>query len=203
MSGGAVEPAVEAAEEAGEPRQMSERTAKIVLLVIALAAMWGIVAAAPWVAYVVVGILGTLGWQKVRGWISQRQGSDDETAEDMDDEPAEAELTKDTLTRALHAVGAPHAHTSALAAHLGTTPERVREALDEASITRSGGVRMKGRKVAVSPGVKREDFPPLPSPGVAEPVEGVLTSNNNSNNDFELVDDDKNPVRTHVRWRGQ
>lgn len=188
-------------EVAGEQRGMSERTAKVVLFVVGLLAAWGILVAAPWIAYVVVGILLDRGWQKARAWIERRQGSD----EDEQEPPAAAEdsLTRDRLTRALHAVGAPHAHTSALAAHLGTTNEHVRHALDDAGIPRSDGVRMKGRKVAVSPGVKRDDFPPLPSSDVADTQEGVLTSNNNSNNAFDLVDDDKNPVRTHVRWRAR
>lgn len=54
------------AEDVDEPRQMSERTAKIIVIVIAGAVMWGIVVAFPYIAYVVVGILCTLGTQKVR-----------------------------------------------------------------------------------------------------------------------------------------
>jgi hypothetical protein len=62
---------------------------------------------------------------------------------------------------------------------------------------------MKGRRVAVSPGVKAADFPPLPSPGEEAPQEGVLTSNNNDNNNdrgFETVPDEERPHRTLVRW---
>ncbi|WP_405960590.1 hypothetical protein OG235_24665 [Streptomyces sp. NBC_00024] len=115
-------------------------------------------------------------------------------------------LTRDRLVQALHEVGAPHAHTSALAEHLKAPAEAVREALDEAGITRSGGVRMKGRKVAVSPGVKRAHFPPLPSPAEEAAQEGALTSNNNSNNTGQeepgegstIVQDDTNPNRWHI-----
>lgn len=199
------EAAVEQLEPAGEPGGMSERTAKVVLLAILMGAIWGIVAVLPETAYFVTGILACRGWQKAHNWITERGSSDGDT-----DEPDyvlevenEAQLTREQLVQALHTIGAPHAHTSALAEHLGTTSERVRDALDEAGITRSGGVRMKGRKVAVSPGVKREDFPPLPSPTQDGPVEGVLTSNNNSNNAFETVPDEVNPVRTHVRWRAR
>ncbi|MEV6833507.1 hypothetical protein AB0N17_03080 [Streptomyces sp. NPDC051133] len=207
MSGGeTAEPeAVKEAVQAGESKQMSERTARFVLLVVACGAMWGLVAAFPWIAYVIVGILSTLAWQKAHSWIAARRGSD----EDSEAAPGEATADQGTpslrreIVVALHTVGAPHAHITALAEHLGAPNDRVRQALNEVGIPISGGVRMKGRKVAVSPGVKREDFPPLPSPAVADAQEGVLTSNNNSNNAFDLVDDDENPVRTHVRWRAQ
>jgi hypothetical protein len=123
-------------------------------------------------------------------------------------EPAEQApaLTRDRLVQALHEVGSPHAHTSALADHLKAPAETVRQALDEARIPRSGGVRMKGRPVAVSPGVKRGDFPPLPSRPEEAPQEGVLTSNNNSNNTGQegpgegstIVQDETNPNRWHI-----
>jgi hypothetical protein len=186
-------------EGAGESEGMSERTAKLLLLTVLLLAMWGIIAAAPWVAYVVVGILLDRGWLKARDWQAQR-GSSEEEAEAAESPAAGSLSLARELTIALHAVGAPHAHISALAEHLNAPAERVRDALDEVGIPRSGGVRMKGRKVAVSPGVKRGDFPPLPSPGQEGPMEGVLTSNNNSNNNFETVDDEANPARAHVRW---
>lgn len=115
-------------------------------------------------------------------------------------------LTRERLVQALHAVSAPHAHTSALAEHLKAPAEAVRQALDEAGIPRSGGVRMKGRPVAVSPGVKKSHFPPLPSPAEEAPQEGVLTSNNNSNNTGQeepeegasIVQDETNPNRWHI-----
>ncbi|MFJ7049027.1 hypothetical protein ACIQVC_37315 [Streptomyces sp. NPDC101112] len=119
-------------------------------------------------------------------------------------------LTPERLVKALHQVGAPHAHTSALADHLGAPAEAVREALRAAGIPLSGGVRMKGRPVAVSPGVKAGDFPPLPSPTKEatqeEPVAGALTSNNNSNNTVRpgleegptIVQDEDNPHRWRV-----
>ncbi|MFF7259490.1 hypothetical protein ACFZCL_04240 [Streptomyces sp. NPDC008159] len=129
------------------------------------------------------------------------------TVEAAEEPPA---LTPERLVEALHEVGAPHAHTSALAEHLGTPADAVREALRAAGIPLSGGVRMKGRPVAVSPGVKAGDFPPLPSPTPAtaeeEPVAEVLTSNNNSNNADEpgpgegptIVQDETNPHRWRV-----
>lgn len=128
----------------------------------------------------------------------------DETAEEP---PA---LTRERLVHALHQVGAPHAHTSALAEHLKAPAEAVREALAAAHIPIQGGVRMRGRKVPVSTGVKKSDFPPLPSPAEQtaqeRAVEGVLTSNNNSNNTGQeapgegstIVQDETNPNRWHI-----
>lgn len=79
-------------------------------------------------------------------------------------------LSADELAAALHEIGAPHAHLSALADHLKTAPERVREGCALAGIPIAGGVRMKGR--GVSTGIKADHFPPLPSPAGApsEPV---------------------------------
>ncbi|MEU0222630.1 hypothetical protein ABZ281_49955, partial [Streptomyces sp. NPDC006265] len=111
--------------------------------------------------------------------------------------------SREQLVQALHEVGAPHAHTTALADHLKTSTTAVKEALAAARIPTSGGVRMKGRPVAVSPGVKKDDFPPLPSPGDETVQEGPLTSNNNDNNNsrgFETVPDEERPHRTLVRW---
>jgi hypothetical protein len=128
-----------------------------------------------------------------------------EAADETPEQPAQAPggITREQLVQALHEVGAPHAHTTALADHLKASTEAVREALAAADIPTSGGVRMKGRRVAVSPGVKSSDFPPLPSPGEETAQEGSLTSNNNDNNNsrgFETVPDEERPHRTLVRW---
>lgn len=115
------------------------------------------------------------------------------------------------LTQTLHAIGAPHAHISALAEALDASNEAVREGLRGARITISDGVRMKGRPVAVSPGVDKRHFPPLPSPGQDGALEGVLTSNNNSNNSgdegtregMSIIQDEANPRRWHVLRRAR
>jgi len=65
-------------EDPGEPGGMSERTAKAVLLIVALLVMWGIVAALPEAAYVVVGVLGSLAWQKARARWGKRTDTDGE-----------------------------------------------------------------------------------------------------------------------------
>lgn len=88
------------------------------------------------------------------------------TAEATAEGPAEPAplppLGAGELAVALHEIGAPHAHLSALADHLGTTPARVREGCTLAGVPIAGGVRMKGR--GVSTGIKADHFPPLPSP---------------------------------------
>ncbi|MEU3289918.1 hypothetical protein [Streptomyces longwoodensis] len=115
------------------------------------------------------------------------------------------------LAIALHEVGAPHAQLVPLAAYLGTTTDRVRQACTAAGIRIRGGVRMDGR--SVSPGIAAEDFPPrppLPAPshqGADGALLGDLTSNNNDNNATTLptreglliiTDDSQNPFRHHV-----
>lgn len=82
-------------------------------------------------------------------------------------------LDRDELAVAMHEIGAPHAHISALADHLKTTPARVREGCSLAGVPVAGGVRMKKR--GVSTGVKAAHFPPLPSPAVT-PSEGVVVA---------------------------
>lgn len=64
--------------EAGE-QQGSERAARLILLAVLLLAMWGIVAVLPETAYVVVGVLGTIGVQRFQAW---RAGRREETAEE-------------------------------------------------------------------------------------------------------------------------
>lgn len=97
----------------------------------------------------------------------------DPAAEEDDQEPEEPPLPdREQLTAALHHVGAPHAHLSALAAHLQETPARTRAALEEAGIPTAGGVRAGGR---VSTGVKQQDFPPLPA-APSDPDDGVVVA---------------------------
>lgn len=98
-----------------------------------------------------------------------------------------APLSRDELAAAMHQIGAPHAHLSALATHLSSTPERVRAGCAAASIPIEGGVRMKGR--GVSTGVKADHYPPLPSPTGGHPALVVVAGqpdNNNGNNGLEV-----------------
>jgi hypothetical protein len=107
------------------------------------------------------------------------------------------------LRISLAKVGTPHAHLAVLAADIGTTAERVREALDKWQIPVEA-VRMHGR--GTSTGVKGGPavHPALaPRPEDAAVVAAGQPGNNNSNNAFTTVDDEENPVRTHVLWHAQ
>ncbi|MCI0386652.1 hypothetical protein [Streptomyces sp. CNQ085] len=161
---------------------MSERTARIILTGVLLLAMWGIVAALPEVAYVVVGVLGCLGWQRARSWLTARR---DEPGEDGAEAPAGGPGVPE-LVAAMHDLADPHVHLSALAQALGfgkdTAP--VRRLLAEAGVP-TKAVRMSGR---TSTGVDRAAFPPLPSPPFDAPESVVAAGqSNNSNSNNALV----------------
>lgn len=171
MSADDPEEAVE--QDVDEPGGMSERTAKVVLVVVACGAMWGIVAALPEVAYVVVGVLGCLTWQRAHGWIGRRQGSGEEEVE-PEDEPDVAEALRSLsgggshvlLTRLQKEIGAPDTKT-------------VRRLLKAAGIRVRSGVRTPAGN---GPGVHQADIPASP-PGEEAPVGGscLCRSGNNAN----------------------
>ncbi|MFF5984402.1 hypothetical protein ACFY78_36725 [Streptomyces olindensis] len=62
-----------------EPGERAEQAARLVLTLVAGLALWGVLVAFPYVAYVVVGVLGTVGWQKAQAWLHRRRRSDGET----------------------------------------------------------------------------------------------------------------------------
>ncbi|MFE9197816.1 hypothetical protein ACFYMH_17340 [Streptomyces albidoflavus] len=111
------------------------------------------------------------------------EGAEEAADEGSEAVPAEAPLpTREELAVALHAVADPHAHTAAVATHLGVPAERVRAGLKAAGIPTTGACRMGGKP---STGVKAEHIPPLSPSGEGTPeavVASPLTSNNNSNN---------------------
>jgi hypothetical protein len=105
------------------------------------------------------------------------------------------------LRRSLLRIGTPHAHITALADDLSTTPERVREALAKWDVPVEP-VRMKGRPSS-STGVKGG---PAAHPALAPRAEDAAVvaaggAANNDNNAFETVPDGENPHRTHVVWK--
>jgi hypothetical protein len=156
----AAEPEAVEAEPADESREMSERTAKVIVVVIACGAMWGMVAAFPWVAYVVVGIGGTLGWQKARGWIVRRREGEGEP-----DFTVEAELLD--VIGALHSLAQDGRNVllTELKTKLGVADTKtVRALLDEVLIPVRPGVRTPAGN---GPGVHNGDVPPVAggSPG--------------------------------------
>ncbi|MGW3571845.1 hypothetical protein ACWDSL_49595 [Streptomyces sp. NPDC000941] len=82
------------------------------------------------------------------------------------------------LGEALARVGTPHAHIAVLAEDLGTTPERVREALDWCGVPVEAA-RMRGR--GSSTGVKGAALP-TPRTAHADVVAAGQPGNNNDNN---------------------
>ncbi|MGN7137258.1 hypothetical protein [Streptomyces pseudogriseolus] len=152
---------------AGEPGPGSERAARLVLTSVLLLAMWGIVAVLPEVAYVVVGVLGTLGWQKTRAWIRRRRG-DDGSGEDNPDEPPAEE--RESVPETLHRLGTPHVFLADFATARGQSTETARAVLEALGIRVRRAVR-NGTRTGV--GVHRDDIPPLPRTPPPTPVGGV------------------------------
>lgn len=161
-TGEEIQPEAEEVDELGESGEMSERTAKLILAVVAVAALGAVVAVFPYVAYFVAGILACCGWQKTAGWIAGRR-SDGPTEGVQNGEETESGVaetwrvpTFHELCESLARVGTPHAHIAVLAHDLGTTPERVREALEACGVPVEA-VRMQGR--GSSTGVKGGSLP--------------------------------------------
>ncbi|MFJ9037458.1 hypothetical protein ACIRF8_12825 [Streptomyces sp. NPDC102406] len=122
--------------------------------------------------------------------LSTDESSADETPADEEDRKPGVEHASTgpllpilpDLRIALARVGTPHAHLAVLAADIGTTPERVREALEKWEIPIEA-VRMQGR--GTSTGVKGGPamHPALvPGPDDAAAVAAGQPTNNNSNN---------------------
>ena len=151
-------------EEAGESGGMSERTARAILAVVLLLALWGIVAVLPETAYAVVGILGTLGWQRGRRWLARRRG--DTTA---DAEPG-AEERRETVAETLHRLANPNVFLFDFAEARGWSMGTARAVLEGLDIRVRRAVR-NGDDTAV--GVHRDDIPPLPRPSSGTPVDAV------------------------------
>lgn len=184
-----------------------------------LAALYGHVAAggAPWLMWGAAAVwliaayrCGRDDWQpKQRPKPAPEQPVEQQLADDADEEQPEPAVEQAPtgpplpsladLRLSLAKVGTPHAHLAVIAADLGTTADRVREALAEWSIPVEA-VRMQGR--GTSTGVKGGTHPAL-EPTPDDVVAAGQLSNNNSNNAFTTVPDEVNPVRTHVVWRDQ
>ncbi|AKN71239.1 hypothetical protein QR97_16780 [Streptomyces sp. PBH53] len=152
---------------------MSERTARFVLLAVLLLAMWGIVAALPETAYVIIGVLGTLGVQRARAWRNARRT-----------QPVVAEEATPDVVAALHRlVGNDRGVLlTRLRDDLGAADTKtVRALLDAAGIPIRAGVRTRAGN---GPGVHTDDIP-TPPPA---PVDGCCCSsdaNTNANSGSE------------------
>lgn len=171
MSGGEV--AEEGPEETpDEPQGMSERTAKVVLVVVACGAMWGIVTAFPWIAYIAVGAGLTVGWQRVRGWQQRRHEDAEDAGPEEKPDVAEAlrRLIGDDkgvlLTRLQKDLGLPNT-------------KAVKALLKAEGIPWKAGRTREGN----GPSVRKEAIPAAPSPVVGDSHgEGCCCRSGNNGN---------------------
>lgn len=151
-------------EKLGERAGMSDRTAKAVLLLVAVGALWGIVAAVPYTAYFVAGVLASQAWQRARTWIARRRGGD------ADEDQADGEEPGERIAETLHRLAGPHVFLADLAEDQGVSKEVARAVLEALGIRVRRAVRV-GDRTGV--GVHKDDLPPLPRPVDKAPVEAV------------------------------
>ncbi|MFF8290440.1 hypothetical protein ACF068_14595 [Streptomyces sp. NPDC016309] len=159
------------------PGGLSERTARLILAAVALLAVWGIVTAFPWVAYVVLGALGTVGTQRARAWRGRRRQGPPEN------EPTEPVDITDHL-RALSDGGTSGVLLTQIqkAADLPDT-RNVRNLLHAADIRVREGVRTPAGN---GPGVHKDDIPAPPPSATDADADGCCCrsgANTNANND--------------------
>jgi hypothetical protein len=174
MSTAQPEPEVSEATEAAEPGERAERIARLVLTLVAGLALWGVLAAFPYVAYVVVGALGTVGWQRARAWLLRRRSSEGEQPE-----KAPAPDVGEALRRL---VGDDN----------GVLLTRLRDDLkvpDTKVVKRlldAEGITWKAVRTSAGngPGVHKADIPPAPSPAADAHGDGCCCrSGDNGNSD--------------------
>ena len=135
---------------------MSERTAKAIVIVIAAGAVWGLVAAFPWLAYVIVGVLLTLGCQRISKWSGRWRGSGE-----PDEEPEEEDEDRD-VAEALRYLGRGGSNVllTQLQKEIGAPDTKaVRKLLKAAGIRVRSGVRTPAGN---GPGVHHDDIPAPP-----------------------------------------
>ncbi|MFD6421052.1 hypothetical protein [Streptomyces sp. NPDC060198] len=112
--------------------------------------------------------------------------------------PAPAGPTLSDLHETLARIGTPHAHITALAEALDTTPELVREALGKAGVPVEA-VRMRGR--GSSTGVRGGSIP-APLPAQKGPLTNVVVAgqpaNNNDNNGGDTVTVQRHANGAHI-----
>ncbi|MCX4575630.1 hypothetical protein OHB41_21040 [Streptomyces sp. NBC_01571] len=145
------EPAEQADETAGESDESSGRSRVVVLFVVGIVAAWRIVAAFPEVAYIVVGILGAVGWQKFTAWREGRDAEGQAEAEPPDVGEALRRLIRDDKGVLL----------TVLRDDLKLPDTKAVKALLEAA-----GIPWKPSRTREGngPAVRREAIPPAPSP---------------------------------------
>jgi hypothetical protein len=182
MSAADTDQSEQAADTAGERSGMSERTARVVLLLVGLGAVLGIVVAFPTLAYVIVGALLCRAWDRARAWRVGRQTR----AVDGEDQEEDAEEAPAGVVAALRALaeGGRHVLLTELRDAVGAPDTKaVRALLAEAGIPVRPGVRTPAGN---GPGVHRTDIP-APLPADDDPQSNRCScrsaANANANND--------------------
>ncbi|MFM9675791.1 hypothetical protein [Streptomyces brasiliscabiei] len=163
----------EAEEEA--PSRIAGGCVAVVLTGVAVLALKAVVTVAPYVAYVVVGVLACLAWQKGRAWLGSRRASDAEEAEE-----APAPDISEALRRL---VGDDNGVLLTRLRDDQKLPDTkvVKQLLDEA------GIKWKAVRTSLGngPGVHKGDIPVAASPVVADAHGGgcCCRSDDNGNTD--------------------
>jgi hypothetical protein len=147
------EQAEETEETAGEEDDEPSRAAKLVVVVVFTVIVWRVVVALPMVAYVIVGILGTLGWQQLRARRAARDDASEAKKESEQPDVGEAlrRLIRDDkgvlLTVLRDDLKLPDT-------------KAVKSLLKAEGIPFKAGRTREGN----GPSVRREDIPAAPSP---------------------------------------
>lgn len=139
-------------EEADEPGEGSELAAKVVLAAVAIGAVWGLVVAFPWIAYVLIGAGLAVGWQRAAAWARARKES----------EEGQAEEEQPDIVGALRQLGqkGDHVLLTQLRKQLGAADTKaVRKLLKAEKIRVRAGVRTPAGN---GPGVHKDDIPAAP-----------------------------------------
>jgi hypothetical protein len=163
------------AEQPAAAEEQSNRFAgACVLAIVGGGALFGVVTAFPESAYVVVGVLGTVGVQRGRGWLAQRG------EQATEDEPEEAPVDITEHLRALSDGGTSSVLLTQLKTAAGLPDTRaVRNLLDAAGIPVRSGVRTSAGN---GPGVHQDDIPaPLPAEGDTSSGRCLCSSEANAN----------------------
>jgi hypothetical protein len=154
MSGTKTQPGEQPADEAAEPGERAEQVARLVLTLVAGLVLWGVLAAFPYLAYVVVGSMGTVGCQRAHAWLRRRRSSEGEQPPEAPPPDVGATLRRLVgddngvlLTRLRDDLKVPDTKV-------------VKRLLEAESITWKAVRTSAGN----GPGVHKADIPPAPSP---------------------------------------
>ncbi|WP_405554311.1 hypothetical protein [Streptomyces sp. NBC_01171] len=150
--------AIEPEGVAGESEEGSDRGVRVAAVVVALVIVWRLVVVFPYVAYVIVGVLVCLGWQRAGGWLARRRtpaAEEEQAAEQPDVGAALRRLVGDDngvlLTRLRDDLKLPDTKV-------------VKRLLDDAGVSWKAVRTPRGN----GPGVHVKDIPAAPSPASAD-----------------------------------